>query len=155
VSVAIPDGDFFDPATHYSLLKAHPLPRNYKIYCIFCRGRNLSAPGYLVIFFNGLDESNPYNILLISGRHKVCPYLYLTNLSLFLFFYYPLYAKRSALLISFLPNLLPTLKPGKLFLPLKKHHSLSCLSLPLNPFWLRKLLKARSRLGQRRLSPFF
>ena len=32
---------------------------------------------------DGLDESCPYNILLISGRHKICPYLYLTNLSLF------------------------------------------------------------------------
>ncbi|MBU4561822.1 hypothetical protein KKB17_00240, partial [bacterium] len=53
---------------------------------------------------DGLDKSSPYNTLIISGRHKVCPYLYL-NLIFFLllslFFHYPLYAVRSTLTIYY------------------------------------------------------
>jgi len=44
--------------------------------------------------FCGFDESNPYNTLLISGRQKVCPYLYLGILLSSSFFHYPLYAVR-------------------------------------------------------------
>ena len=59
-----------------------------------CRGTMNCAPC-------GFDESNPYNTLLIPGRHKVCPYLYLTTLFfffIFLFFlHYPLYAIRCTL----------------------------------------------------------
>jgi hypothetical protein len=50
------------------------------------------------LHYCGFDESNPYNTLLISGRHKVYPYLYLTTLFFFFFFlfflHYPLYAPR-------------------------------------------------------------
>ena len=54
------------------------------------------------LHYFGFDELCPYNTLLISGRHKVCPYLYLTTLSLFFFFlfflHYTLYSVRSTLI---------------------------------------------------------
>ena len=40
--------------------KGSPTPRNYKIYCIFCRGRNLSAPSYLVISLAGSMNRTRY-----------------------------------------------------------------------------------------------
>jgi hypothetical protein len=50
----------------------------------------------------GLMNQTPYNKLLISGRHKVCPYLYLTTLFFFfffLFFFPQLYAPRCTLVL--------------------------------------------------------
>ena len=80
---------------------------------LICRGTmNCALPLFFVFYlpwarfivplhYCGFDESNPYNTLLISGRHKVCPYLYLTTLFFFFFFlfflHYPLYAVRSTL----------------------------------------------------------